>query len=184
MVTVSLSEVVHEMDSFNDDYYTTYLNKQTGEFVTLSTEELGAAESLAFAELDDEFDAEFDEEQKEYPDWVQEGIKKASEVLDSNDYLPLPGKWDIHEYSIMEKFCYSLESARISNVLLNAIRGRGAFHRFKNAIRRHGITEDWYEFRDRALEKIAIGWLESHGIAYTTDDETPEELGFSPPLLE
>jgi hypothetical protein len=51
--------------------------------------------------------------------------------------------------------------------LVYQIRGSGAFRRFKDAIRRHGIEDEWYQFRDQALEEIAIEWLESNGIAYT-----------------
>ena len=52
------------------------------------------------------------------------------------------------------------------NDLLDAIRGSGAFRRFKSMADRHGLIEDWYNFRDEAYEEIAKGWLEEHEIAY------------------
>lgn len=93
-------------------------------------------------------------------------------MLDSEDYLPLPSKFDIHEYEIMQRFCCSIQDEELSNELLYQIRGAGAFRRFKDAIHRHGITEAWYRFRQAALEEIAIWWLEKHEIPYTSTQHT------------
>jgi hypothetical protein len=46
------------------------------------------------------------------------------------------------------------------------IRGSGAFQRFKHAIRRHNIADDWYRYRQTALERIAIDWLDANAIPY------------------
>jgi hypothetical protein len=35
--------------------------------------------------------------------------------LDSDDYLPLRSKFDIHEYSIMQRFGDEVEDAELSN---------------------------------------------------------------------
>jgi Uncharacterised protein family (UPF0158) len=88
------------------------------------------------------------------------------DVLDSEDWLALPTKFEIHEYAIMEEFCWSVEDPSLREELLNAIRGRGAFRYFKDTIRRHGVEDEWYRYREDALEKKAIEWLEGHGIAY------------------
>jgi hypothetical protein len=71
----------------------------------------------------------------------------------------------------MRDFCYSVGDEALSDRLLNAIRRRGAFRRFKNMIYTNGIEQDWYDYRDRAFKKIAVSWLESHHIAYKDDDE-------------
>lgn len=102
----------------------------------------------------------------DYPDWQQEVIRKTSQVLNSNDYLLLPSKFDIHEYSIMQQFCDEIEDGELSNELLFQIRGSGAFRRFKHALHRYHIADDWYRYRHKALEEIAIAWLEENGIEY------------------
>ena len=152
---VSLKDVVNEMDVLSDEH-SAFLNRHTGELVTLSNEEISAAEE------DDNID--------EYPEWQQDMIIKAKEVSDSDDYLPLPSKFEIHEYHIMEKFCHTVEDGKIRGNLLHKIRGRGAFSRFKNAIQMNGIEEEWYRFRQEELEKIAIDWLEANQISYTKDN--------------
>jgi hypothetical protein len=154
-VIVSIKDVVNEMDVLSDEY-SAFLNRHTGELVTLSNEEISAAEE------DDNID--------EYPEWQQDMILKAKEVINSDDYLPLPNKFEIHEYHIMEKFCHTIEDDKIRWNLLDKIRGRGAFSRFKNAIQMNGIEEEWYRFRQEELEKIAIDWLEVNQISYTKDN--------------
>jgi hypothetical protein len=154
-VVVSLRDIVNEMDVMNDEFHA-YLNKVTGELVTITDEDIGAIEN--------------EDAWSEFPEWQQDSLVSAKKVLASTDYLPLPSKFDIHEYEIMERFCYSIDDPTLSNELAYQIKGSGAFHRFKDTIRRQGIEDKWYQFRDQALEEIAIEWLESHGIAFTKTD--------------
>jgi hypothetical protein len=151
---VSLQAVVEEMDALSDEAHA-FLNKRTGELVTITNEEMGIAEEGKDIER--------------YPDWQKEMIRKAQEVLESGDYLPLPSKFDIHEYAIVQSFCYSMEDEDLRDELLGQIRGTGAFRRFKEAIDRHGIKDDWFRFREAALEEIAVEWLEENNIPYRRD---------------
>lgn len=52
------------------------------------------------------------------------------------DYIPLPGQYDINEYRIMEEFIYELPEGKRKNrdVLERAIQGKGAFRRFKDKL--------------------------------------------------
>ncbi|HVF11235.1 MAG TPA: UPF0158 family protein [Abditibacteriaceae bacterium] len=159
-IPVSLRDVVDEMSIVGDEH-TAYVNRRTGELVTLSHEELSAAEEDAPLE--------------DYPEWQREMIEKAGEVLDSEDYLALPGKFDIHEYRIMEEFCDAVEEAQTRDDLLYRIRGKGAFRRFKDAIHALGIEQQWYSFRDAEVARIVMDWLEAHAIPYTRDLNPPGE---------
>lgn len=153
---VSVKDIVDEMDLQSDES-SAFLNKKTGELVSLTSEDLSAAEDEENEDID------------QYPQWQKEMIVKAREVISSDDYLLLPSKFDIHEYRIMEDFCYSVPEDKIREDLLYKIRGGGAFRRFKDAIYRHGIEKEWYRFRQEELEKIAIDWLELNRIPYTKD---------------
>lgn len=93
-------------------------------------------------------------------------MPEVREALESDDYVELPSQFDIHEWSIMERFCRSLEPGPLRDELDNAIHGRGAFRMFKDVIHRHGIADDWYAYRDAELEEIAIGWLEVNEIPH------------------
>jgi hypothetical protein len=152
---IKLNDFILEM-SFLGDEIKTYLNIRTGEFVTLSAEEIDAVESGESFELSPWMDPEI--------------IQKAEEVLQSEDYKALPDQFEIHEYAIMERFCYSIEDDDLRARLINAIRGRGAFRFFKDLIFEYGIRDDWFAYRDQAFKEIAIDWLEHHGVAYIDEE--------------
>jgi hypothetical protein len=155
VLTVKLQAVVDEMDTLSEELHA-YLNTQTGKLITISSEELKSAEAGADIES--------------YSDWEKTAIQTAQEILESDDYLPLPSKFEIDEYSIMKRFCNEIKDAELSNELLFQLQGSGAFRRFKHAIDRYNITNDWYRYRQTALEKIAIDWLESNSISYEINE--------------
>ena len=99
---VSLREFIIHMDVFSDEYHA-YLNKRTIELVTISDEEISIVEE--------------DLDPMEYPEWQHPVIEKAKQVLEEEDYLPLPSMFDIHEYSIMGRFCNSIEDYELSEEL-------------------------------------------------------------------
>ena len=153
---VKLSDVVEQLSIISNDL-TAYLNRRTGELVMLPGGSMFELE-------DDEFADE--EDLEEQPEWMREERAQTREVLDSDDYLALPGSFEIHEYKIMEDFCHAFEDAETSNRLLGLIRGPGAFGRFRSAIRTLGAENAWYQFREQALVEIAVDWLEANGIPY------------------
>lgn len=149
---VSLRQVAEELESLFEGF-TAYLNRRTGELVTLSDEHLRQAEE----EEDGEDDA---------PGWEREILEKAREILSDADFLRLPDQFEIHEYEIMRQFGDSIEDEKIGEELRSLLHGSGAFRRFKDAVHRFGITDAWYRFRAEAIEEIARQWLEENGIAY------------------
>jgi Uncharacterised protein family (UPF0158) len=149
---VKLTDIIEGMD-FQSDERSSYLNTVTGEVVSIAEEELRAAE--AEAPLDN------------YPAWQHDAIRTAGEILATDHYLPLPDRFEINEYRIMERFCLSVDDEDIQGDLCDAIRGRGAFRRFKDRVQAYGMAEAWYRYRDAALREIAVAWCEEHGIVYT-----------------
>ncbi len=63
------------------------------------------------------------------------------------------------------RFHYLLPESK-RNRLAGAIRGRGAFRRFKDGIRQMGIEEQWYDYQGDAYKRMAIEWCEENGIEY------------------
>ncbi len=151
---VSLRDFIDSMDVFSDEHHP-YLNRRSGELVTITDEEISLAEQGL--------------EPQAYPEWQIEIIEKTKEVLESEEYLPLPSRFDIHEYAIMERFCSSIEDEPLREELLDQIRGPGAFRRFKDALHRHNVADNWYSYREDTLAEIAVGWLTAHRIRYHND---------------
>ena len=152
-IPVLLQDVLDAMD-LDGEGWKSYINQKTGEIVSVPDEELEMAEVG-----DDDI---------EVPDWQAEQLAKAREALESEDFLCLPDKFEIHEWGIMEQFAMAQTASAKREALLDAIRGSGAFRLFKSTIRRLGIEDDWYHFRDSAIERMAREWLEEHNIPYTT----------------
>ena len=149
---VKLSEILEAIE-FRMEENTAYLNRKTGEIVTISEEEFNAAEAQEPLET--------------YPEWQRDNIRIAREILgNEGNFLSLPTKYDIHEYQIMEGFCLSARDKKISETLWTSIKGKGAFWRFKDTVQRLGIADKWYKYREEAIKQIAIDWCRSHRIKF------------------
>ena len=153
---VLLSKIVEALDIQGDED-SSYLDKNTGEVISLRLDDLSAVEEGE--SLDD------------YAQWERENIQMAEKILTDchKNYLKLPAKFDVHEYWIMERFCFSVQDKEICETLCNAIRGRGAFRRFKDCIYGVEIADDWYEYRAEVLKEMAIDWCEANNITYEDD---------------
>jgi hypothetical protein len=149
---VKLSDIVEGLEFQSDECFS-YLNTATGEVVSITDEELRAAENDA--PLDD------------FPEWQHDAIRIAKDIVETEHYLPLPDRFEINEYSIMERFCLSVDDEDMRDDLCDTMRGRGAFRRFKDRMQLYETAEEWYRYRDAALREIAVAWCEAHGIPYT-----------------
>ena len=145
-VRVSLKDILEAMD-FQLDEITAYLHRPTGRVVTVSDEAIRAAE-----QGDDSF-----VEPLELAD--ARGILARGE-----DYLPLPDRFEIDEYRMMERFAAGMADPSAREEVLSVLHGRGAFRRFKDAVRRIGLADEWYAYRNRGYEEVARAWCEEHGI--------------------
>ena len=152
IIQVKLSDIIEGMDSQSDER-SCYLSKKTGEIIAILDEELRAAEE--------------DDPIETFPEWQRPSIKIAQEILESTGhYAALPSQFEIHEYSIMERFCLSPDDEQISDALYSSIKGRGAFRRFRDAIHRLNIAGDWYAYREEAFKQIARDWCKENGIEF------------------
>jgi hypothetical protein len=151
MAIVSLKEVVDELDGLPEGA-TAYVNRRTGELVTVTEDDARLVAEQA--------------DPNSLPAWQRDMLPEIEAVLTSEDWLPLPSRFEINDWSIMEGFCLSQATGPVRAGLLDAIHGRGAFRRFEEGIYRHGVERAWYRYRAQALERIAAQWLEENGIPY------------------
>lgn len=142
---VRIQDIVDGME-MQSDLLTSYLHRSTGVVYTIGEEDFNAVE---FDDNDDGINA------------VVQAIDRDPEA-----YLALPDSFDVDEYRMMERFALATTDLDIQERLLTAIRGRGAFRRFKDAVHRLGIATAWYQARDEAYTKIAREWCRTHGIAF------------------
>ena len=84
--------------------------------------------------------------------------------METDHYLPLPDRFEINEYLIMERFCLSVDDDDMRDDLCDAIRGRGAFRRFKDRAQAYGMAEEWYRYRDAALREMRLRGVRHMGL--------------------
>jgi hypothetical protein len=148
MMKMKLEQVVEAIEAASEGSRS-YYDTETGKTVWVS---------------DDPYSGEVDTELAEMIEYAPPGR-----------FLRFPTKYEIHDYSIMESFVGSLPAGAAREDLADAIRGRGAFRRFKQSIRYHGMEQSWYDYRGNACRDIAIRWcresdMELEGAA------SPEQL--------
>lgn len=147
---VSIKEVVDAFETAADEM-SSYVNRATGQVVSVTDEVLGLAKEDPDADM---------------ASGLSEAIAEARCILGSDEWLELPSKFDLHEWGIMDQFGRSLASESERSAVADAIHGSGAFRNFKVTIRRLGVEAAWFAFKRLALEKIARDWLEQNGLRF------------------
>lgn len=147
-----LSDIIFEIDGMSDEW-SSFLNRKTGEVVSLPTSLISMVEGGEDADDD-------------YEDGIAD-LELARRICRSGDFLSLPDQHEIHEWSIMREFCDSVDGDSDRNELLDAVHGSGAFRFFRSTADRLGLLEQWYAYRQAAIEQIIIDWLEAHSIPWS-----------------
>ena len=154
MAKVKIDDVVEHLE-FASDMNKSFLNKKTG------------AVHLIPAELERYGESDFDDDDF-IPEWEKEIIPVIKDIKQNPDnYIVMPDQFYINEYAIMERFCLSLEEETLRDKIYVAIKGSGAFQRFKNNINNYGIADDWYKYKDEAFREIAIEWCKENNLEYS-----------------
>ena len=93
-IQVKLQDILEGM-AFQSDEQSSFLNLTTGEVISITDDELRAAEENAPLE--------------DFPDWQHDAIRIAGEIRETDHYLPLPNRFEINAYRMMERFCLSVD---------------------------------------------------------------------------
>ncbi len=88
------------------------------------------------------------------------------EIIYSNQYIRLPSQYEINEYKIMKDFSYSMENNLVRDKLLDSLRKKHPYRKFKDEIFYLGIREEYFAFRKEAYFSIAKDWCERYGVEF------------------
>jgi Uncharacterised protein family (UPF0158) len=153
MVRIRLTDIIDAIEMQFEEIFS-FLNLDTGEVETVSHELLRAAEEFGVPDPPDLLT------------WQEAEWEVAKRIAASDRFVELPTKFGVHEWAIMRDFSSTVGSEGLRDELVRAIHGRGAFRRFKEVVRLHGIESEWFTFRADALARIARDWCDQHGIVY------------------
>ena len=150
---VKLSTLVEEVDMISEES-SVFLDRESGETIFATDEEMRAVE-----------DGD-DEDTVEWTDEEQVDLLRAIIADTSDRFVPLPDRFEVHEWDIMRRFAESVDDDKKARELEKAIHGSKAFRRFKDTINDLGIQEDWYAFRKVWLTDLMRAWCEEHNIEF------------------
>ena len=88
-----------------------------------------------------------------------------SRIMNDRRYIRIDPVSSREQYRWMERFIATVEEPDLRRRLANAIDGKGAFRRFKDALMNHPVDrERWFAFRSERLRACMESWLNAHGI--------------------
>ena len=88
-----------------------------------------------------------------------------SRIASDATYLRIEPVSSREQYRWMERFIPMVEDKPLSDLLVQAIDGKGAFRRFKDVLMSHGAErERWFAFRSERLRVFMEAWLTAHAL--------------------
>ncbi len=152
-----------------------YLDLETGAVEQVSVEARAEMEDI-YAEIGDL--GEMDEveietalkhelDQRNMPDWMKQDRLQADRIEAGYNarYISIPHLESYEGYDDMEEFVATVQDSHLRNQLANAIRGKGAFRRFKDVLAGNfHERERWFAFQDDQVRRRIVDWLNSEGI--------------------
>lgn len=146
-----LRDIAGEIEAGTDELQF-YIHRVTGETVLVE---------------DDAVEALREGQTPELMNIGEEGLEDCRRVAeDKTSFIPLPRERDMNAYEVMVDFALSLPSTNDRITLERALNGKGAFRRFQDTARQLGLLEEWYAFKQAALEAFAREFLEEEGIPF------------------
>ena len=144
------------IDSFESDYENerAYLDLETGKVVSVSSDVVEHIEELSGAgdSLTDE---------------TREAIHAAIQVEEGygTRFITIPTSNTANSYGDLENFIGIVGDQPLQKELQKAIRGPGAFHRFKEILENAPAErERWFAYRENCEHQRLLGWLKQQEI--------------------
>ena len=89
-----------------------------------------------------------------------------TEKFEDDVWVCLPSSQDLGDYDIMSSFVDTVSDPKKLAMLDLALQGKGAFRRFRDALDRTDLTDEWYAFKRKAYIDKAREWCEDNDIEY------------------
>lgn len=122
---------------FQDPSRRSYLDRRTGKVLTWSDLDEDAGRTTAAEAVDD----------------------------DPERYLELEAIEGGQEHRWMSDFAATVADPHLRELLEVALRGRGAFRRFKDVLLGHPAErERWFALRGERVRDVVVRWLDEHGL--------------------
>ena len=132
-----ISEIAQELDCGNECYF----NQKTKELICLPNADLMATAGEDY-----------------YKEMFQDDFKKIESQ--KKDLIKFEVLESFESFKIMEDFKNQVEDDKFQQNLDQALNKRKPFQNFKNLIDNSEYQEQWFEFKQREIEKIVVKTIE------------------------
>jgi len=149
-----------------------YLDLETGKVVGVNDETRWLLEELVEETYDEEGNQlttleELLQGREDIQDWQKELLLEADRVDREygRRYISVEPDDSYQDYNDMDHFIATLDDDQLQDRLWRAIRGRGAFRRFKDLVACHpDVEEQWYAYKDARAKERLLRWLDAHDV--------------------
>lgn len=162
-LAINLDDLIQAFDSRMDDA-DYYLNTETGDILLVGEE--GRYELEKLSERAQSLEHLEELVMKD----VKAGLRDAVMTLaryeaDEENYVLIPALTSSDGYQDMEAFIETVNNVALQNMLQEAIQGKGAFRRFKEALNvAPEERERWFTFKATRMEQRVREWLADNDI--------------------
>lgn len=161
--TLRLSALTRErMDLFRD--HLLCVHRETGETVAVSADELGAAE-------------DGDDDECEFLGADPEQLRR---ILDDSRWFTLEAATTEDSADTIRRFIRRLPAGDAADRLARAFDGRGAFRRFREALRDAGLREEWQRYQEWAVATETLDDLRALDVEVEVDLDLEEPSPVTP----
>lgn len=175
---IDMQELVDAYDFRDDsDTLTYWFDLETGDVVLVHEEARSMLEDIyrKYADPDTgELDWQVVLPQLNVQGWEQDTILVANRIEQGLDtrFIAIPDVHTFDGYKDMVRFIGTVSNQRLQERLDWAIRGKGAFRRFKDVLYDYpDWRERWFQFRDERMYKRVLYWLETIGVEPMEDTD-------------
>jgi hypothetical protein len=162
---VNLEDLKDAFDSAFDEMWH-YLDLETGDVILITDEDRRQLEALLEA-IDAETIEAVNEAIQSNDDGEKDSLYNAAQVEFgyNSRFIEIPQADSRRGYEDMEAFIETVSSRHLRELLQVAIRGKGAFRRFKDVLATYPQErERWFQFHDKRLHQRVLDWLEDENI--------------------
>lgn len=154
---IDVEEVALLMETQEREDTNYFLDMETGETLAMPGEVMRAAEE--------------GESTEGLPDWELQLLPQAREILEGSPrYIEIPVRLSREAYDLMVAFVRTLKDQSLQEEVYSALKGKGAFRRFKDALReKPEVEKEWFKFKAEKDKEEVKDWLESIGIELVED---------------
>jgi hypothetical protein len=157
-----------------------YLDLETGRVISIAGDTYRELEGIYEEAYDPEAEEVIDlaelVRQRDTMEWHKQVLLEANEIeTNAARYLPIEAE-PYEAYNDMEDFIFTVRDERLQDRLFWAIKGRGAFRRFKDVLAGYPRErERWFEYHDKLMEERVVAWLASENIEPIVEPRPTQE---------